>query len=425
MVEWVVYGLYILGSSGFMLYSHRQLRRRQRVLLETFQEAAKLCGLRVVSITDPGSTPLRLEAQADEATVRVEDIPGKGREFSTRVVVTFPGPPGFSGVRIRPEAQRPAGAREIEVGDGRFDSMFFVEGPARLLTLLLDAETRHLLAGAHAAGRLTIAGGEICVETFDSLLASLLPTLLDLARRFSSEVDVARRLAENARQDSTAGVRLRNLLTLAREFPREPETIETLRAACADASPQVRLRAAMALGAERHDVLTEVAASLEDDESSAQAVAHLGRELPFERCLALLDQALRRHRIRTARACLEALGRNGNAAAAEPPLLLALQHEEMDIRIAAASALGRVGSAAAVLPLKEAAQGSPELRRATRQAIAEIQSRLQGASPGQLSLTGNEAGQLSMADAEAGQLSLATDPAGQLSLPQTPGEQQT
>jgi hypothetical protein len=98
--------------------------------------------------------------------------------------------------------------------------------------------------------------------------------------------------------------------------------------------------------------------------------------------------------------------------------------------VAAATALGRLGSTAAVLPLKEAAERFPDdrdLGRATRQAIAEIQFRLQGASPGQLSLAGTEAGQLSLAPAEAGelslagteagQLSLATDPAGQLSLP--------
>src|SRR6185436_5845866 len=67
----------------------------------------------------------------------------------------------------------------------------------------------------------------------------------------------------------------------------------------------------------------------------------------------------------------------------------------------------------------DAAESSPrdkDLHRAARQAIAEIQSRLQGASPGQLSLAGAEGGQLSLA--EGGELSLATDPAGQFSLAQ-------
>ena len=61
-------------------------------------------------------------------------------------------------------------------------------------------------------------------------------------------------------------------------------------------------------------------------------------------------------------------------------------------------------------PLKEAAERSwidLGLRAAARQAIAEIQSRLEGASPGQLSLTEAEAGQLSLARDEAGQLSLS------------------
>src|SRR6185436_5959692 len=108
------------------------------------------------------------------------------------------------------------------------------------------------------------------------------------------EIDVAQRLAENVRQDPVPGVRLRNLLVLVREFLAEPGTREILRAACADPSPQVRLRAAMALGAEGREVLLEVAESLKDDESSAQAVAHLGQELPFERTRALLAASLRK-----------------------------------------------------------------------------------------------------------------------------------
>ena len=71
-----------------------------------------------------------------------------------------------------------------------------------------------------------------------------------------------------------------------------------------------------------------------------------------------------------------------------------------------------------MLPLKEAAERFPdrELGQATRQAIAEIQSRLPAALPGQLSLAGTEAGQLSLAQADVGQLSLANNPGGQISL---------
>jgi len=50
-----------------------------------------------------------------------------------------------------------------------------------------------------------------------------------------------------------------------------------------------------------------------------------------------------------------------------------------------------------------------DLQRAGRQAIAEIQARLAGAEPGQLSLAGGEAGALSLADGEPGRLTLTDE----------------
>ncbi|HEY7215908.1 MAG TPA: HEAT repeat domain-containing protein, partial [Thermoanaerobaculia bacterium] len=167
-------------------------------------------------------------------------------------------------------------------------------------------------------------------------------------------------------------------------------------------------------------VLLQLAESLEDDAVSAEAVKILHRELPFERATAILDHALHGHRNKTARACLEVLGLSEDAAAAEPALIPALQHESKEVQTAAAKALGRVGSAAAVLPLQEMAERSwldRDLSGAAQQAIAEIQSRLPGAKPGQLSLAEAEAGQLSLAQDAAGQLSIATVRPGQLSLP--------
>jgi HEAT repeat protein len=83
-----------------------------------------------------------------------------------------------------------------------------------------------------------------------------------------------------------------------------------------------------------------------------------------------------------------------------------------DVRVAAAQALRDVGSAAAVLPLKEALDRdrSAPLQKAARESIAAIQSRLHGASPGQLSLTEAQAGQLSLADADPrGRVSISED----------------
>ena len=81
------------------------------------------------------------------------------------------------------------------------------------------------------------------------------------------------------------------------------------------------------------------------------------------------------------------------------------------MRLAALEALGHIGSARDVLPIEDAARaaGDTETRRIARQAVAEIQSRLPGASAGQLSVADDGAGRLSLAD---------DDPRGRVSLPE-------
>jgi hypothetical protein len=102
------------------------------------------------------------------------------------------------------------------------------------------------------------------------------------------------------------------------------------------------------------------------------------------------------------------LGTHGDPQ--DEPLLLALATEGQDyaLRLAAVRALGQVGSAHAVPSLADlASAGSADLRRAGREAIATIQARLHGATPGQLSLDPGSAGQIALADDAAGRLSEA------------------
>lgn len=442
-VEILAYGVTLTAVSVW-----KYLRRNNWSRVMGWRKAALACGLRRIEETASSSmSRIRLVAHKGGRPVRFED---SGAEvLHTRITIPFLGPPGFASVAIRREQLKPKEAREIEVGDESFDRAFYLVGPTRLVHGLLPAETRRLLLRIHQAGsQVEVVTGELRADVLDDKVADVLPLVLDAGWQLARPMDVVQRLAGNAREDPEAGVRLNNLLVLVREFPEDPRTAEALRTACSDASGLVRLRAAQGLGAEGRGILIEVAESTTDDAASAEAVSIVSRELPFERMRTILVQALRRRLLQTARACLEVLGSGGDAAvetlakvmerekgelaaaaavalgatgsaAAEPPLILALQHDQEDVLVAAANALRRVGSAAAVLPLKEAARRfsrNPEVLRATRQAIAAIQSRLPGASPGQLSLAGPEAGQLSLAEGEAGQLSLATGAAGQLSL---------
>jgi hypothetical protein len=436
---------------GFGLFAVYWSQRRFRL---AGLAAASACRMRVEQTSNFWSAGQIFRASDGPVQLRIQ---GPQRHLSTprrraypaNVVVEAPWPQGFTGVRIRPEVEKPRRAREIEIGDEAFDQAFYIVGPTRLLFALLDAQTRHQMILANAENTFEISRGALQVGVHLRQITATVRLLLDLARRFSQPLNIPQRLAENSRLDTNPGVRLKNLLLLASEFPGEPGTTEALRVGCVDESPMIRLRAAQKLGAEGRDVLEKLAQSTEIDTISAQAIASLGRELPLERIRTILVHALGRRLLQTAHACLaalggssaaedvdalakvlarennelaaaaaEALGKTGSPAA-EEPLLLALQHEQPEARVAAAQALGRAGTVAAVLPLKEAAEQTSdrELRSATRQSIAEIQSRLQGAAPGQLTLTGDEGGQLSLAEAEEGELSLTEDPGGQLSLP--------
>jgi hypothetical protein len=423
-------------AGGGLLWGRYGFKRRRR--LQVWRKAAASCGLEMEESSSIwGSKRLVLRGRAGPLAVRMERI--LDREDGVRLIVVVPGPPEFSSVKICAELYR-LWRRELKVGDESFDNAFYVTGPALLVRALLDAKMRHLLANVNPKGEISIVDGELRADVTEAQIRGFVPFFLDLSRRLAQPLDVVERLAHNARRDPEAGVRLQNLLQMIRELREDPQTAAALRIALTDSSPPVRLCAAKELGDEARHVLLALAARKKDDAVSAEAISALGRNLPFERARAILAPALEKRLTKTAGACLERLSQSQAAAdfhavakvmeseegelaalaaqalaatgnsAAEPLLIQALQREQKDLRAAAATALGRVGSVAAVLPLKEAAERSSslhlDLRKATRQSIAEIQARLAGASPGQLSLAG----------AEAGQLSLAVDPAGQLSI---------
>jgi hypothetical protein len=464
-VELLIFGIGGLVLAAWSLWDEHASRRdrirhwnvsaeRQRltdvVSTETFSGAVVTgrCGALRVCFAQRASGPSETE-EAEAVKDRMRIDPNGG----TRIVVTLP-PSAADSLTLSPETIQTAlakrlGARELEIGDPMFDELFYIGGAPARVRAVLDVQTRGRIDTLRAHAHVEIGHSQIRVEVKHLDIDFVLRTALEVGQRLSRDIDVPEALADNARLDPRPGVRLANLLVLMREFPEHVMTREAMRAACVDPSSEMRLRAASALGSDGIDVLRELAeGGAADDTCVAQAIYTLGPHLPVNSLQEILDRALRGRALGTAHACLDRLGRSGAPEASEPllrvlrtdpgelalaaaralghmgpavekALLRALARDLRGLRAAIAESLGRAGSTAAVLPLKEASarwSGDRDFTRAARQAIAEIQSRVPGATPGQVSLVRAEAGQLSLAAAEAGQVSLADTAAGRVSI---------
>jgi hypothetical protein len=343
------------------------------------------------------------------------------------------------------------GEREIELGDDEFDRRAYIHGSPRMVHAILDAGARDLVgalidgripvgaSGETVKARVAVSDGALRAEISEGAfspggrnLPAAVETLLDAARQLVLPDDVPARLARNVRHDPVPEVRLSNLLTLIREYPGYDATREALEAASGDRDAEVRLRAALERGEEGWAVLREIATSAAaGDSQSARAVRALGGRLAREDAEKILAQALVEKRRATAGATIRVFGEIGgsesiaalgavlsddddelviaaagalgatDAPEAEAHLIAALDRDGPEVWPAIAEALGRVGTAAAVVPLRAMAgryQFDLGLRRASRQAIAEIQARLTGATPGQLALADGGSGQLSLSE---------------------------
>jgi hypothetical protein len=456
LVEWLLAGAGAL-SLPIGAYAGIRAKRGERA---RWNKAAEEAGLEeVVPATGFWSKGI-LTARSGRHAVRVEEFARDRYDRGVRLVID-----GNSGLTLRAEKdvdifQRAGGPREVQIGDEAFDNVVFIEGgdPA-VLRAVLDVGTRGLvrrfleggvrvLRGGMMETRCAIQDGSLVMEVpkaADLVLRAnfthLIQGPLELARRLERPSGVVKRLVENTRQEPGVRMRLENLKLLAGTFPHHAVVRELLAAGCDDEHQEVQLHSAMGLGvgdASGRAKLLEIASrEWSDDPVAARAVAALGKALPPDQGTAILVHALRTRRHQTARACLQVLGESGGPgvldtlvkvmrvergdlsvraaralgatglAAAEAPLLEVLDDDDAALRLAAAEALGNAGSSAAVLALKQAAERDGGLRRAARQAIANIQSRL-GATPGQVSL----------AEGGAGALTLTGEgPEGQVSLP--------
>jgi hypothetical protein len=409
----------VIGAlGGSALLKARQLRARRKA----WHRAAESCGVHQVREVRRLGLLRGLRGTAGRLEVAIDASHGRFMAARTRLRVS-----GIARVGLRVQdfdtAVKKAFASDLEVGDPAFDAAVYVEGEAPVLQAVLDASTRMAVrrllqhgilsdpsSGALFTGSARLQGGQLLAYVGEGVadfagdgLPAALRGALDLARRLERPDDVAGRLARNASEDPLPEVRRRNLSMLKNEFPRAPTTAAALRDACRDSDDEVRLYAATQLGDEGQPLLRELARSSASDSCAARAIAALGPDFSAQEALDVLVWALPQQRAAIAIAGLAALpGRGGAEAMPEGTQRIlierALVHADPGVRAAAATALGRVGTVEAVLPLQDAiARGHPMVLRAAREAVAAIQSRLRGAAPGQLSVSGEEGGQLSLA----------------------------
>lgn len=444
-----------LGPAVFAWGTWRWVRRNARLQIEGWKRVAQAVGLEDVEVSWLSAIGPSTRLAGRFGTLQVE----MSTRLQSKTDLMWVLAVGRLGHRegdlllhsedLGSTIAKTLGSREIEVGDPAFDDQLYVRGSRSLALAVFDSGTRvqTLRLFSEPYGRVWLSEGVLRYERVGGSdvpvwVELILPLLLEVARRLARPADLAGRLAANSRNDPLPAVRLANLAVLTREYPRRPATLEALRHALRDPHPGVRLKAARELGDEGLAELRDLAAdSSGPEEIQGRAVQALGSRLPFDEVEEVLRQALRTRRLWVAEACLEVLGAHGGNravatlakvlgvergplavaaakglgasgdASAEAALVAALDRADEGTAMAAAEALGHVGSARVIPRLRdmEKMSGDDDLRRAAREAVARIQERLTGASPGQLSLAEGESGQLSLTEDETGRLALHED----------------
>jgi HEAT repeat protein len=437
----VAAGLAGLSALGATSASRRRKRREGR--LEAVAEVGVALGL--ADVTMEGAD---LEGRHGSLRVRIETSSAERVRPVGRLVVR-----GLTqGLSVQRDGllarvgEAPRGP-VVETGDEAFDQALYVRGQALVARALLDADTRALCLAA-ICGRTLGRGAAVAVA--EGVLSAELAgewsedtpqrvegarVLVALAHRLEEPDAKEERLSRIARTDALPRVRQLALETLADAAPAHELTGRALRRACDDPDPAIRLRAALLAGgkparralralAERTDVPDEVSATTVDEIGGRMAVADLG---------AMLGSALRA-RPKTDLAAVRALARGGPAVVptlvaalprladdavaaaaevlraigvrgAESALIAAVARPDATVRIAVAHALGALGSVRAVPVLRGLEADGGDVRSAARAAVAAIQSRLGGASSGQLALAEPDGGHLALAEGD-GRLTL-------------------
>jgi hypothetical protein len=434
--------------------ARRHLGSRPRIAM--WRAAASAVGLEEVTVRLRFGRPPRLEARRGHQAVELRARTTDDRQVGTGIQVSGVVQHLTVGVARAPVVSRFIGPHDIVVGDDAFDAAMDVHGEPSSVLAILDAETRcRLLALFDVVPRADermetsrkgaeVTAGHVSVICLDGpgfgrveRLTRSAREIVGLAERLQAPASVEDALGANAVGDPVAGVRLRCLDALLARRPDHPATRAVVGRAQDDVDESVALRAALELGGDGHATLRRLALAPETTEAAflraVEALAaswtgtdaehvlglspQAGRERVVASCLTTLAAAGGTHVTAVARVLAGARGERAVAAAralggcpsAEPEaaLVSALAHADAPVRAAAAESLGRVGTVAAVVALRDAeSTGDRALRRTARAAVAAIQSRLVGADRGQLTVA-----------SDSGELSLAESPDGRVSIP--------
>ena len=434
----------------------REKRSERGPVVQAVRAAAQQMGLRFDR--EPRLHGARMEGDLDGTHILVQCGAHTEKPWLTTITVRpqRPLPPDVwlrsrwradaSLVEFRSAPTEPA----VDIGDPAFDKLIAVGGRVAAAHALVSAPARHALVALAREGTIKLQEGEFVYETLDritspSRLATLVRHTLAVIATLPRASDVTGALIADLRDDPEPGVRSHCLAALLADAPDDPRTPSALDTALADPSDAVRVAAARAVGERGLPVLREIIAREDSEEQiAARAIAVLGRRLTSDQTLAILDAALRAGRGTVALSAIEVLGRIGDesacrrlrallndadaalavaavdalglvhSTAVEEELQRALSSPSLAVRDAAIGALGRVGRLASIEPLRaliEATKTVPNSIFAARQAIAAIQARLTGASPGQVSLAESASGDLSLVEGDAsGRLSLPREP---------------
>lgn len=326
--------------------------------------------------------------------------------------------------------------RDEAIGDAAFDDMALLPALDAHACAALSHGTRGQLGvllrrGGHVRESRVILDLPWGRHSSAASLEQQVRWLCKLARSLSVPPgSLHERLARNALQDPAPAVRLSNLRFLAAPELCSPRGLldATARALLDDVHPPVRLLAAQLLPAEGLPVLRALLAPGQPRESTDSALAVLQprhADTLHESVLGCTSSGHESVRAGAARV----LGMWARPPL-EPPLVALLSDPSPRVQLAAAQALGRFGSAAAVehlLPIAQALLDS-ELRQAARAAVGRIQSRLGDVEAGRLSLAEPQplAGALTLADpaspAHVGLLSLDPEEGASTELEPRRGE---